>query len=189
MVRFRSLISKSASLVSLVLLCLAVSVATANTVSAAPNRYTVAHPSHAIPMSCYVTVVYLHGKNPPTVTCPVKDKPAQGKHGPYTQQYSCGPNLPRPWVAFYQDADYGGAQICFVARGFINLTDFYIFYPFESWNDQVSSFNMGAYGVMYKDINSEGDQCDYYVGEEYAYIDDACGSGWNDTLSSFEILG
>ncbi|HLX41152.1 MAG TPA: hypothetical protein VKR42_11510 [Ktedonobacteraceae bacterium] len=135
--------------------------------------------------SCYVRIVYLHGRNGATTSaCKVKEKPA--KAIPFIAQYPCGDRLPTPWVSLYQDAWYGGAQICFVGPGSVNLTNYWI-NGNTSWNDQTSSFNIGANGYMSIDINGNGNHCNFWYGDETYYINNACGSGWNDNASYVNI--
>ncbi len=185
--RSRKLILSS---VGLFLLCLMVFVATAGMAHTAHAAPVTPSKVRSTPMSCYVTVVYLHGTNSPTMDCLVKTKPAADKSVPDTQVEDCALVYTTPWVAFYENADYGGEEICFIGTGFIpNLGEYWIDWPFVSWNDQVSSLNMGAYGYLYQDINGGGKSCYYHEGEENSYINNVCGSGWNDTLSSFSVQG
>lgn len=164
-------------------LILALTLAAVGTASAAPltgNRTTSSH------SYCYRAIVTLHGSNPATVNCLVKDKPTGVT--PDTGTYTCGPNLPSPWIALYQDAWYGGAQICFVGVGFANLNDYHI-NVFQTWANQTSSFDMGAVGTLFQGANGNGATCQFQPGTEASYINDYCGSGWNDKTQSFFIAG
>ncbi|HJT54924.1 MAG TPA: hypothetical protein VJ761_00405 [Ktedonobacteraceae bacterium] len=135
---------------------------------------------------CFVRIVYLHGQNPATSQCKVAKKPAHPI--PQFASYPCGDQLPYPWVSLYQNSWYGGAQICFVGLGSGNLTNFWI-NGHTSWNDQTSSFNMGAYGNMSSDINGNGNHCYFSPGAETYYINNYCGGGWNDVVSYVNISG
>ncbi len=96
--------------------------------------------------------------------------------------------MPTPWVSLYQDAWYGGAQLCLVGVGSVNLTDYWISWPWTSWNDQTSSFNMGANGYLTTDINGNGGHCYFGYGAETSFINNYCGSGWNDVVSYVNIV-
>lgn len=135
---------------------------------------------------CFVRIVYLHGQSPATSQCKVAKKPDHPI--PQFASYPCGDQLPYPWVSLYQNSGYGGAQICFVGTGSGNLTNYWINW-FTSWNDQTSSFNMGAYGYMTTDINGNGGHCYFHPGAETSYINNYCGSGWNDVVSYVNISG
>lgn len=137
--------------------------------------------------SCYVRIVYLHGSNPATSICKVPKKP----HNPipFFSSVPCGDGLPYPWVSLYQDAGYGGAQICFAGRGSDNLNNYWIFWPFTSWDKQTSSFNMGAYGYLSTSFNGSGNHCSFHPGSETSYINNICGSGWNDAARYVNISG
>lgn len=165
--------------------CLPLCMAAVGTVHAAS---AIPHTKASAPTYCYDAVVTLHGTDAPTIQCLLKDKPAPGTAMADTATYPCGPSMPTPWIQIYQDNGYGGATICFVGTGFVNLTNFNINIV-ETWNDQESSFKANSYGIQYWDTNGNGAQCDFYYGYRVSWIDTICGKGWNDNASSIEILG
>jgi hypothetical protein len=176
----------------IVVLVIAAFVATIGTVNAAPIRSwmgltMVPYSPHS---SCYRRVVYLHGKNPSTTACILEQKPLADNPSPDLGTASCSSNLHSPWLALYQDINYGGASICFVGTGFDNLYNYFIIWPFETWSDEVSSFDAGASGSMTTGTDGNGSVCYFYPGVNGSWIGSWCGNNsWNDAVEWIAITG
>ena len=173
---------------------------TAGVVALALLAFTGASTTHAAPMPhsaqasapvsnphapCFVTVVMLHGTDAPTVTCKLTTKPSHGITT-FFNQVTCGSNLPSPWIALYQDATFGGAQICFSGTGSDNLSNYRINF-FQDWTNQVSSFNSGSNGKLTSDFNGNGNGCSFSYGERVSWINNVC-SNFNDTAKWVAIF-
>jgi len=110
-------------------------------------------------MTCKTLRVGLHGNDAPTVECVQLGTSMGQSPSPNTNQRSClGSDL-----HIYEDVDQqpwhrtSGQEICFYGTGFVNLTDFYIAFPFIQWNDHASSYYTGVWrGVFFRDSNGNG---------------------------------
>lgn len=177
---FRAAIRRTLQLMLFAALLAGLGVVATTTTSASVH----AAPAKVNP-SCYVTVVYLYGTDAPTVSCQVQSKPSgrnSTRIGPLIGQYPCGDRMPTPWVSLDENISFGGAQICFVGVGSVNLTGTWAW-----WNDRTSSFNMGANGLLSVDSNGNGNHCTFGYGSRTSNINTFCGSGWNDVVSYVQI--
>lgn len=132
---------------------------------------------------CLVLRVQLNSDQPAVATC-LQMAPASGQAptlpGPDTSQSSCASTD----VQLFQDNTFQGSKICFTGRGFVNLTDYWINYPFTSWNDQASSFTPGNWnGKFYWGTNSSPPSWSFqssFGGGNFT-------GAWNDQVSSLCI--
>lgn len=100
--------------------------------------------------ACHILVVHLHGTAPATMSCFKK----QGSAGQITTNNAC-PTYGA--LKIYSDANYEGSIICFLGTGFANMGDYWLAWPFVSWNDQASSFNAGCNrGTLYVNAGING---------------------------------
>lgn len=172
------------------MVALALSLMMFATASAAPATARPSTTSAASNAGCYVLMVHLNGNSPATSACLLQAKPANGVV-PSIATHPCGANLPSPWVALYQDINFGGAQICFVGTGSVNLNNYTlscILFVCTQWNNQASSFNSGATAKLTTDYNGNGNPCNLGVGSRSNNISAFCGSGWNDAARWLAIF-
>jgi hypothetical protein len=86
-------------------------------------------------------------------------------------------HLVTPWVALYQDSNFGGRELCFEGTGLINLVDY-------GFNGQTRSINIAATGSFYALPDGAGDQLPFYSGDEQADL-----GAWDNQISSFIVTG
>ncbi len=143
------------------------------------------------PQRCVVTQVILNGTQPPTMTCLRTVATPAGPHSagqvtPDRFTGSCDPSV----LVLYQDANYGGDQLCIKGGGLFNLTaisrDCLGLICWTNWNDTVSSFSTGTrWGHFAWNIGNGGAWYYFSPGERVPYI----GNTWNDQVSSVEVDG
>lgn len=179
----RRTIIKGITVAALAVAVSLVTIGMANPAHAASSQSAAKPPaSAAVTQHCFLTIVTLHGSNPSTVSCAERTKPSGRVIGPNFGTHPCGNNLPTPWIALYENINYGGLQICFVGTGSDNMANYWINWPVYNWSQAVSAFNMGANGRLTQLANGNGNGHNYSVGEQTGNISAYWGSGWNDNV-------
>lgn len=146
----------------------------------AATRSTQASSHHAV---CHTLLVTLHGTAPATMSC--RDRTSNPISPRITTNNACGTYGA---LKLYQDSGFEGNTLCFLGTGFANMTDYWIFWPFTSWNDQVSSYNAGCNdGAFYANTGGTG-QTQSFSQWASANLDGQSGRLPNDSLSSLQIF-
>lgn len=134
--------------------------------------------------SCAVTMVYLHGANPPTTTC-LKQSQSSGLITPDTYGSDCSNQT----LALRSTDQYGDQYLCFLGTGFVNLTDYVwrTWWPYSTWNDAADWYGTGCNtGVFFADVNGNGTRQTFGPGRQVNF-DGQSGRLPDRTLSSFRI--
>ena len=112
-------------------------------------------PSASPLANCYVQLVHLHGKNPPTLTCLVKGKLINGKMVPigYTNVVDCT-NNGQTYMDFFS---YANGHVCFTGHGYLGFR-----------LDRVYIANCWAYGGWVREyLNGSGNFWYFNTGDHY----------------------
>lgn len=92
----------------------------------------------------------------------------------------CNDHMSTPWVALYENTDFGGESICFVGTGEVDLAD-------HGWAARVSSINIGANGMLMQ-LPYTREQYGEILKLTYGMrISDLRPSGWNDRVNYLVI--
>jgi hypothetical protein len=158
--------------------------------SRVPTRDTAGRAAKA--QTCTTLVVHLRGRMPPDIHCSataaVKMARVALSSGlavtPATVVDQCGASGPpnQVWAAFYWDVNFSGPQLCFTGTGSIDLSN-YDGYPGQTWRNHASSINIAARGQFF---DQNGSALGFYRGMR---VSDLRTMGWNDRISSFQIVG
>lgn len=157
------------------LLCL--TFATTTIPSYAASKITTQKPS----ATCHQLLVYLHGNAPATSKC------LDQTHTGVIQNTTTDNGCTSYDLKIYSDPNYQGSMICFIGTGFVNMTQYWLFWP-VTWNDQASSFYGGCTtGTFYTNTNGWGQTQNFgqYAGE--GNFDGQNGDLPDNTLSSISI--
>ena len=170
------------------LLALMVMMAGAETTRAAPFHDTSLGPYPVTPVdgqfreSCYRMRVQLNGDQTPTATCLLKNKPKPGDITPNIMKSACNTTDLQLFVA----SNYGGTELCFTGTGSTNLVNYWIDWPFTSWEEVVSSYKSGKWWGHFSYFANDGDP-------DYGLFDHVLcpwiGSYWNDHVRYVKLVG
>jgi hypothetical protein len=141
--------------------------------------------SSAQKSSCHELLVHLNGNALATSQCLDQKIGASTGFKPATAQDNC---TTIGALKIFSDANYQGNVICFTGTGSVNLTSYWIAWPFVSWNDVASSFDGGCMaGTFYANTNNWGASEAFGNGNNAGAFDGVNGHLPNDTLSSLTI--
>jgi hypothetical protein len=130
---------------------------------------------------CVVQMVYLHGKQPPTLQCLKREQPS-GQGSINTSTTDCTDQA----LALRGTDDLGDLYLCFLGTGFVNLTD-YSWRGILTWNDAANWYGTGCNtGTFYSDTNGNGTQQNFSPGIQHTF-DGQGGRLPSLTLSSLRI--
>lgn len=144
-------------------LCIALTFAVFTSILITPGAHANAQTSASKVDSnrCVVTMVYLHGKNPPTTSC-VKQSQSSGQ---ITSDIS-GSDCSGDTLALRGSDNLGDLWLCFLGAGFVNLTDYiWRIWP-ATWNDRPNWFGAGCNtGSFFSDIDGNGTEQNFASGQ------------------------
>lgn len=175
--------------VAVLLALILVGALTTQVAQAAPIHSTTS-PHTVVPVagqfreSCYRLRVQLNGNQTPTATCLLKEKPKPGDITPNISETTCNTTD----MQLFEDANYAGtaAEICFAGTGYTNLNNYWIFWPFTTWAEVVSSYKTGKWTGHFS--GGDNDAAPYYGLQDHVLCS-WIGPTWNDKAKGLKING